>query len=171
MVYKTIPAYSEGSSNWCFIALPLADSIAPTAVDNLITDTEYDLYQFNPTGENGEWENYKVDSFNIVNGRGYLFANEGEVNVIFKGEFNEDETKEVSLSYNATSAGWNLIGNPFPCNAFINKEYYVMNEAGTAINPVAMPASTPIPPCTGVFVKAETEGETVVFSRASGAQK
>ena len=171
MVYKTIPAYSEGSSNWCFIALPLADSIAPTAVDNMITETEYDLYQFNPSGENGEWENYKVDSFNIVNGQGYLYANAREVNVIFKGEFNEDETKEVSLSYNTTSAGWNLLGNPFPCNAYINKEYYVMNEDGTAINPVAVPASMPIPPCTGVFVKAETEGETVVFSRASGTQK
>lgn len=173
MAYKTILSYNENANHWFFIASPLIDSTTLTAVESIITETEYDLYQFNLTGENGEWENYKVDSFNIVNGQGYLYANSGEVNIIFKGEFNEDETKEISLDYdvNAPSKGWNLVGNPFPCYAYINKEYYVMNEAGTAINPVAMPASTPIPPCTGVFVKAETEGETVVFSRTSGAQK
>lgn len=173
MACMTIPAYSQTSSNWHFIASPLVENSSPTLIDSMITETEYDLYQFNLTGENGEWENYKVDSFSIVNGQGYLYANSGEVNIIFKGEFNEDETKEISLDYdvNAPSKGWNLVGNPFPCTAYINREYYVMNEAGTAINPVAVSASTPIPPCTGVFVKAETEGETVVFSRASGAQK
>lgn len=168
MAYTTIPAYSEGSNNWRFIASPLVDSIAPTAVNNLITETEYDLYQFNPTGENGEWENYKADSFNLVNSRGYLYANAEEVNVIFKGEFNEDETKVVELIYDEGNpkACWNLLGNPFPVSAYLNKPYYMMKEDGSGINPEAVPVSTPIPPCTGVFVKAESEGETVVFTRA-----
>ena len=169
MAYTTVSGYGEGSSNWRFIASPLVDSIAPTAVNSLITETEYDLYQFNSLSENSEWENYKADSFNLVNGRGYLYANSAEVNVIFKGEFNEDDTKEVELVYieGDPHAGWNLVGNPFPVSAYLNKSYYLMKEDGSGINSDEMPANTPIPPCTGVFVKAESEGETVVFSRSA----
>lgn len=167
MAYTTIPAYSEGSSNWRFIASPLADSIAPTAIETIISETEYDLYQFNPSGENGEWENYKADSFNLVNGKGYLYANAGEVNVIFKGEFNENETQEVELVYNEVNphAGWNLVGNPFPVSAYINKPYYVMNENGSGINPTPITDNTPIPACTAVFVKATGTNDTVVFTK------
>ena len=170
MAYTTIPAYSVGSNNWRFIASPLTNSIAPTAVNNLITETAYDLYQFNPSDTLGEWQNYKAhtDDFNLVNGRGCLYANENEVNIIFKGAFNEDESKEVNLVYDADNERkcWNLVGNPFPCNAYLDREYYVLKEDGSGINPEAVPVSTPIPPCTGVFVKAESEGETAVFTRA-----
>jgi hypothetical protein len=170
MSYTTIPAYNESNNYYRFIASPLVDSIAPTTVDNLITETAYDLYQFNPSDTLGEWQNYKAhtDDFNLVNGRGYLYANENEVNIIFKGAFNEDESKEVNLVYDADNERkcWNLVGNPFPCNAYLDREYYVLKEDGSGINPDAVPASTPIPPCTGVFVKAESEGETAVFTRA-----
>lgn len=170
MAYTTIPAYSVGSNNWRFIASPLTNSIAPTEVNNLITETAYDLYQFNPSDTLGEWQNYKAhtDDFNLVNGQGYLYANENEVNIIFKGAFNEDESKEVNLVYDANNERkcWNLVGNPFPCNAYLDREYYVLKEDGSGINPEAVPVSTPISPCTGVFVKAESEGETAVFTRA-----
>ena len=168
IAYKFIPAYNESNNHWQFIASPLVDSITPITVDNMITETAYDLYQFTPSDTLGEWQNYKANNFTLANGQGYLYANTENVNLVFKGTFNEDETKEVSLDYDAGKpfAGWNLVGNPFPCNAYINREYYVMNEEGTGINPVAMPASTSIPPCTAVFVKAVAEGETVVFTRA-----
>lgn len=166
MAYTTIPAYSEGSSNWRFIASPLTDSIAPTVVDNMTTESAYDLYQFNSFVENGEWDNYKADSFNLVNGKGYLYANASEVNVIFKGEFNDDGTKVIELVYNESNptACWNLVGNPFPVSAYINKPYYVMNEDGTNINPEPIPATVPVPACTAVFVKATVAGDTVVFT-------
>ena len=170
MSYTTIPAYNESDNHYRFIASPLVNSIAPTTVDNLITETAYDLYQFNPSDTLGEWQNYKAhtDDFNLVNGRGYLYANENEVNIIFKGAFNEDESKEVNLVYDADNERkcWNLVGNPFPCNAYLDREYYMLKEDGSGINPEAVPVSTPISPCTGVFVKAESEGETAVFTRA-----
>ena len=167
MAYTSIPSYSLGSDHWRFIASPLAVTTDPTIVENMITETEYDLYQFNPLGEDGEWENYKVDNFNVINGQGYLYANSGEVNIIFIGEFNEDETKEVEIVFdeNNPNASWNLVGNPFPCNAYLDREYYVLTAEGTSINSVAVPASTPIPPCTGVMVKANGPNETVVFTR------
>jgi hypothetical protein len=174
MSYITIPGYGEIAGNFCFIASPLVDSIAPTTVDNLITETAYDLYRFSPADSLGEWQNYKAhtDDFKLVNGQGYLYANENEVNIIFKGSFNEDETKEVNLVYDANDERkcFNLVGNPFPCDAYLNRDYYVLKPDGTGINPVAVSSDTPIPPCTAVFVKAEAEGETVEFTRVPYAK-
>lgn len=169
MSYTTIPGFGEDNDRWRFVASPLVANTAPTMVDNMILETAYDLYSFNQDTD-AEWQNYKAntDDFVLENGQGYLFANAEDVSIIFKGEFNEEETKVVNLDYDAgkANAGWNLVGNPFPADAYLNRDYYVMNEEGTGINPVAVSASTPIPPCTGVFVKAEGEGETVVFTRA-----
>ena len=169
MAYTTVSGYGEGEGNYRFIASPLVENTAPTAVDNMITETAYDLYRFDQS-ENDEWQNYKypenTPNFFLANGQGYLYANAEDVNLIFKGEFNEDDTKEVGLAYdaNAEFAGWNLVGNPFPVNAYANKSYYTMNEDGTAIEPNTVSSATAIPACTGVMVMAEDEGETVVFS-------
>lgn len=168
MAYTTISGYGSGSDNWCFIASPLVDDITLTSVDNMMNDTEYDLYLFDQT-ENAEWRNYKDNNFNLVNGQGYLYANAEDVNLIFKGEFNEDETKNVELVYDADAsfAGWNLVGNPFPVSAYANKSYYTMNEDGSAIEPVAVSMETAIPSCTGIMVKAENTGESVTFSKTA----
>ena len=169
MSYTTIPGYGEGEGNYRFIASPLVENTTPTAVDNMITETAYDLYRFDQS-ENDEWQNYKypenTPNFFLTNGQGYLYANAEDVNLIFKGAFNEDDTKEVGLAYDATAtfAGWNLVGNPFPVDAYANKSYYTMNEEGTAIEPNMVSSATAIPVCTGVMVMAEAEGETVVFS-------
>jgi hypothetical protein len=166
----TIPGYNEGNNSWQFIASPLAENSAPTMVDNMITETTYDLYRFNQSVEL-EWQNYKAhtNDFTLANGQGYLYANAEDVNLIFKGEFNEDETKEVELAYdaNADLSGWNLVGNPFPVSAYANRSYYVMNEDGTAIEPVAVSMGTVIPFCTGMMVKADNTGETVTFSKTA----
>ena len=166
----TIPGYNEGNNCWQFIASPLAENSAPTTADNMITETSFNLYRFNQSTEL-EWQNYKAhtNDFTIANGQGYLYANAEDVNLIFKGEFNEDDTKTIDLVYdaNATFAGWNLVGNPFPVSAYTNRSYYVMNEDGTAIEPTTVSSSTAIAPCTGVMVKAESEGESVTFSKTA----
>ncbi len=172
MTYKTISAHSE-NGGWNFIASPLAENTAPTEIDDMVPTTgTYDLYRFDQT-ENAEWRNYKANNFNLVNGQGYLYANAEDVNLIFKGTFNEDETKNVELVYdaNASFAGWNLVGNPFPVSAYANKSYYTMNEDGSAIEPVAVSMETAIPACTGVMVKAENTGETVTFSMTAPSRQ
>lgn len=159
---------STTNDNWHFVSSPVAESVEPSRVFNMLSEESgYDLYQFDQSAEHEEWRNYKVDSFNIVNGRGYLYANAVDVNLLFGGDFNEDETMMVSLDYDAGKpfAGWNLVGNPFPVEAYIDRSYYVMNSAGSGIFPIAVSASTPIPVCTGVMVKAESAGELVVFNR------
>ncbi|MBR3492991.1 MAG: leucine-rich repeat domain-containing protein, partial [Bacteroidales bacterium] len=169
MAYTTISGYGEGEGNYRFIASPLVENTAPTAVDNMITETAYDLYRFDQS-EDDEWQNYKypenTPNFFLTNGQGYLYANAEDVNLIFKGAFNEDDTKEVGLAYdaNAEFAGWNLVGNPFPVSAYASRSCYTMNEDGTGIEPNMVSSATAIPACTGVMVMAEAEGETVVFS-------
>ena len=172
---KSNSGFGNSNNNWALVASPLIGNTSPTAIDCMIADTTigYDLYRFNQSAEL-EWENYKAFNlrevpFFLVNGQGYLYANNEDVNLVFKGLFNENESEVISLTYDsdAVSPGWNLVGNPFPCYAYINRDYYVMNEDGTTINPVAVSSSTPIPPCTGVIVKADSEGETVVFTRAA----
>ena len=179
MVYKTISAHgtNENLSGWNFISSPLVADTTPTAIDSMIAATanNYDLYRFNQSAEL-EWENWKNDDevlnhyqFDIENGQGYLYANAEDVNLIFKGAFNEDATKGVELVYdaNADLPGWNLVGNPFPVNAYTNKSYYRMNDDGSAIYPTAVSTSTAIAPCTGIMVKAETTGESVTFSKTT----
>jgi len=170
-VQKSILGYGSGNGGWYFIASPLLSSVAPTEINGMIQEQDYDLYRFNQSAE-AEWENYKDPStagFTVNNGRGYLYASKEDVNVIFKGTFNEFDERMVSLAYdsNAGFAGWNLVGNPFPVNAYANKSYYVMNEDGTAIEPVAVSMETTIPPCTGIMVRAEMMGQSVTFTKES----
>ena len=169
---KSVVGYGENNDNWTFVASPLVENENPTAVDNLITETEYDFYRFNQSATM-EWQNYKTHTsdFVLANGQGYLYANAEDVNLMFKGTFNENETEEVGLIYDAGNpfAGWNLVGNPFPVQAYANRSYYVMNEDGTGIEPVAVSSEVAIEPCTGVMVKAEvTEtNPKVTFSKTA----
>ena len=166
----TIPGYGTSNGKWAFIASPLTNSTAPTAIDDMIatTVTKYDLYRFNQAGVNGEWENYKVHGFDLTNGQGYLYANKSNVNLVFKGDFNENTTQVVPLSYVSGTrfAGYNLVGNPFPVNAYSSRPYYVMNADGDAVIATAISTNEPIAPCTGVIVQAmENENNpTVTFS-------
>ena len=166
--YRFIEGYNGEEGHWRFIASPLVENTTPTTVDNMITETSYDLYRFDQS-EDAEWQNYKANSFNLVNGQGYLYANSEDMNLVFKGNFNEDETKDVELVYDANVdfAGWNLVGNPFPVSAYANKSYYVMNEEGSAIEPIAVSSTTAIEPCMGIMVKADGVGESVTFTKST----
>ncbi|MBQ3710196.1 MAG: leucine-rich repeat domain-containing protein [Bacteroidales bacterium] len=168
----TIDGYgdSQNSDHWCFIASPLTAATDPTTIDDMIatTATEYDLYRFNQAGSDGEWENYKVHGFDLTNGQGYLYANKSNMNLMFKGDFNENTTQNVPLTYVSGTryAGYNLVGNPFPVNAYSSRPYYVMNSNGDAVIANAISTNEPIAPCMGVIVQAmENENNpTVTFS-------
>lgn len=76
---------------------------------------------------------------------------------------------EVALTYDANDERkcWNLVGNPFSSEATLDREYYVLSADGLGINPVAVSATTPIPPFTAVFVKAVTAGDRAVFTKVT----
>ena len=171
-VTKQIAGYGTGDGGWQLIALPMYGTINPATVGNLIASNaaRYDLYRFEPSHEGNEWENYKADStFKLETGKGYLYANADNVTLTFSGPSYIGDSCEIALVYDSTDYQkcWNLVGNPFDGNATLDREYYVLDESGLDINPEPMPATTPIPPCTAVFVKAVSDGDKAVFSKVT----
>ena len=167
-VQKSIRAYSSatGAGNtdgWYFIASPVI-STTPAAVSNLISNT-YDFYRLN--SETGKWENSKnpahSDDFQTIYfSEGFLYANSNNVTLAFSGEiwpYTEPELKSVE-------PGFNLIGNPFTFNAYIDRPYYKLN-GGTAI--ISVNDNSPIAPCTGVIVEG-SENDNVTFSMTAPSQ-
>ncbi|MBR6929397.1 MAG: leucine-rich repeat protein [Bacteroidales bacterium] len=172
-VQKAVSAYSTQSgvnNGWHLIALPLTGSIDVDSVGNMI-EGEYDLYAYDES--TAYWKNSKntENSFTALEAtKGYLYAHGEDVTLEFSGTLqNSSATISVPLSYTTVAhlSGFNLVGNPFPCNAYLDREYYVLGENGTEISSEAIPSTVPIPPCTAVFVKAVDEGDSVVFTRVA----
>ena len=167
---RTISGYGDSEkTNWAFIASPLTATTSPvsSAVENIFSASEYDLYRLNPVSS--KWENWKAGEgnnaapgFSFENGRGYLYATKEQETVKFIGAtssaYNLNDTKEVTLG-----DGFNLVGNPFPRAAWVNKPYYTLNENGSAVLITSKSTATPISPCYGVVVEA-TGSETLTFS-------
>ena len=161
------------TTGWNLIASPVDGSVKATTVQNLVGKQipnsdpvvyDFDLYRFNQTGANGEWENYHQhnatnEPFMLENGKGYLFARKAGATLTFYGQPYDGNTKEVTLS-----SGWNLIGNPFNANATLNRDFYAMNETGSEIS-VQGSTTTTIGAMTGVFVQANQANETATFTK------
>ena len=167
---RTIAGYGEGNDKWAFIASPVTENLNPSTVTGLL-GTEissgvynYDLYRLNPLADK-EWENYHqhTDGFVLANGQGYLYAKQSDVTLTFTGAYNLDNTKEVTLQQ-----GFNLVGNPFPRAAYINRSYYTLNSDGSAVS--TTPSTEYIPPCHAVVVEA-TNSESLTFSTKPLAQQ
>ena len=78
---------------------------------------------------------------------------------------NVDTDVDLNFYSNVTNAplnGWNLIGNPFTCDAYLldndgnSMAFYRMNDTGDRI--VLAEAGTAIKPCEGVFVQVTDNG-------------
>ena len=168
-VEKNITAYTviqnqgeELTDGWYFIASPITNGYTPTGS---MVENNYDLYRLNNT----TWENYKQSGdhyhFNLESGRGYLYANSEDITLQFTGTL---KPYAASESVNV-STGWNLIGNPFAYNVYANRAFYKMNDDKTGIEAVSAFSTSPIAPCTGIVVEAETDGD-VIFSKEAPAQ-
>ena len=164
-VRKTITPYAEehGTDNYYLIASPVDDLNPATAgmtVDN------FDLYAFDQSAQGEEWQNYKADNFNLAAGQGYLYANDygGFINMGGTMAATADGVT-ISQASGKPFAGWNLIGNPYPCNVTINKPFYRLVEGGAALATEATDNSVAIAPMEGVFVCADRT-ETVSFAKA-----
>ena len=173
---KTIIGYSSANPGWYFISSPLT-STSVAQVQNLV-DGDYDLYYFKQDPEivDGiglEWINYKATHFSsLYVGSGYLYANAAQTTTLgFAGTLRKNMGSEDYATYNKSityevqgqggdpnMAGWNLVGNPFPSNAKVDRGFYKMNNTSDGINPTVVSANSVIGPMEGVFVLA-TENE------------
>lgn len=156
---------NEGDGHYYLIASPIGE-VAPSDVTNMLSNA-FDLYYFDQAKEK-EWINYKPGegstdaNFNLVSGKGYLYANSQDVTLSFTG-FPYSGDGEFPLEYTdgCNFSGWNLVGNPFAKTAYIDGEYYVMGTDGNII--AAMNPNVGIPAMEGCFVVATAPEQTVQF--------
>ncbi len=162
---KAIAGYGTGNDGWHLIASPVG-TVNPQNVTNMLIGN-YDLYAFEPSPSDSlEWRNYKADTFSLEAGKGYLYAHNDTVTLVFTGApIAATDSVEVPLVYDSTNDRrcWNLVGNPFLTAAYLDRPYYVLDADGMDIDPEPIQPTTPIQPCTAVFVKAVAAGDTAVF--------
>ena len=172
-VQKSITAASKWGSDetyspdhWYFIASPISGDLSTS---NLITtgdNNDYDLYYFDETDT--YWRNSKYATFSITQNHGYLYASQAGTTIQFSGTVQNDVTDGINVSISKENEGFNLVGNPFPFDAYVNRSYYTLDANGQTISATAVSQSNAIAPCTGIIVKAEgTENETVTFRKTT----
>ena len=163
---KPIDSYEDptGNDGYYLIANPTDN----TTVANL-TNNNYDLYTFNPA-QVLEWNNEKENN-TLTSGKGYLYANSGFVTLEYAGNLRsaaDDMTIDLTYYEGEETGhefpGFNLVGNPFACNA------YVYNNAGedfsyyTIVGSEITATTGATIPCTGIFVEASEANQQVTFS-------
>lgn len=186
---KTIAAYPAEEGNkagYHLIASPLRNpsnyvydvlNLLTSQDDNPTCDYYKWDFRWNYQSDENEWRNYRTTNYAMDNANGYLYANKNGTEISFSGTMRgsgEPCTKTLNYSDNDQYDfdGWNLIGNPYTCNAYLKQDvnyipFYRMNATGDAI--VGVPAGTPIKPCEGVFVRCTVPGSTVTFTTTAPA--
>ena len=161
---KEIAAYTE-NGGYYLIASPIGQ-VNPENVSNMVSNS-FDLYRFNQNASL-EWENWEAESttnyhFSLEPGKGYLYANSENVTLTFAGT-PYSGSGEIVLDYiqGAALTGWNLIGNPYANNAIVNKPYYRLNEAGSALK--TSTEETYVEAMEGIFVQATETNQTATFT-------
>ncbi len=159
---KDIIGYTPGSRDHYYLLASPIGEVKPNNVTNMLED-EFDLYWFNQ--EDDEWMNYKVESFNLIPGKGYLYANSQNTTLTFTGcAYGGSGIVTLTKNEGSQFEGWNLVGNPFGKTAYITKPFFTMNEDGSEI---IASQSNSIGVMEGVFVVAESDGELLTFSSDS----
>lgn len=164
-VKKDITAYTANDNGWYFIASPVTENTTATAANGLLTNN-YDLYAFDQS-QDLEWRNHEANNFPLAHKTGYLYGNSGNTTLTFAGTL-AATTEPTTLAYdnNASLKGFNLIGNPYPCNTTITNDFYTTN--GSTV--ILAQTGTVIAPCEGVFVKATGASQSVTFNKAVSAK-
>ena len=162
LVYtKDITGYGSSQYGYTLIASPI-DGVNPEDVTGM-TDGNFDLYRFNESADK-EWENWKQEGdhnhFDLARGKGYLYAHKTDVTLAFAGTPAQNTDFEVTLSNSGTEyKGMNLVGNPFGQTAYIDRDFFVMNAAGSGF----IQSSGAIAPMQGIIVDA-ANGTTLTFT-------
>ncbi|MCQ2302697.1 MAG: InlB B-repeat-containing protein [Bacteroidales bacterium] len=176
-IEKNITGYGSENTQtrdgYYLIANPTANAVGEEdEYDALDGCTTFDLYTFNPAAAL-EWVNIGSTSQKVTFERnvGYLFAVPSDRTMSFRGSLLPAGETEITL-VRATEGdgrdfpGFNLIGNPYTCNAYVNDyNFYTMvngelQAAGT---------SATIAPCEGFFVEATEAGQSVTISTTAPA--
>ena len=163
---KSILGYNgiDGNGRYYLIATPFAE-VSPEAAG--MFTYAYDFYYFNQTNVGEEWINQKSntadeDFLSMPLGKGYLYASEEDVDLVFTGYRNEEETYTINLLYaeDADLKGYNLVGNPYGMPATVDRDFLRMNEDGTNFMPGT--SGEVVETAEGIFVQATSPDDNMV---------
>ena len=181
-ISKSISAYTpNGHDGWYLIASPIG-TVNPANVLNMTSNT-YDIFRFNQNPpatttqqetvylELENWADHEPGEteprhFDLVPGRGYLYANNTDVTLTFIGT-PYSGTDVVGLEYSTANQdirmhGWNLIGNPFGVAATVDRASLKMNTNRDGFEAQTEGAS--VAAMEGVFVQATATGQSATFT-------
>ena len=163
-----ISGYDGTDGGYRLITSPMR-TVTPTA-DNGFLTPDYDLYWFDQ-GEELEWRNYKMEPFDLVSCKGYLYASKDTTTLEFTGQpYEGDGEIEVDYVDGAEFAGWNLIGNPYMSDAYFANApangtalpYARLNSDGDGYETVLSNRVVPIAPMEGFFCQVGSSGSVYV---------
>ena len=146
---------------------------------------DYDLYEFDQS-KDLVWRNVEAQGNIIVcaNQGGLLYANKANTTIVFTGSLTASvDHDDLAYVANRPLSGWNIIGNPYMTNGYLNFEptgqaaitdYYRMrdvSENGQNFSKlIATSITNPVYPMEGVFVQAPSAGYKYWFVNSNRGQ-
>lgn len=186
---KSIKGYENeyGNDHYYLLGFPSVSSLHPSNVTNMMPNNDefnYDFYYFDQSAD-AEWVNHKDGEANLNDTNFWFFRGNG---LLYAR--NEDATLSATFVLNPSSetytidsvpyvgghplSGWNLIANPFACNAHLsgNRPFYRLVETAEGSQIQLANEDIAIAPMEGIFVQVASEGENVTFTATeSGRSK
>ena len=186
-VKRRIEAYGSNHVNtnlgYKIISFP-ASGITPQSgfIEGLLTETDvlnnpYDFYTFY---DNNQEENVYLEWMHVNNDdlldpyKGYLYASQEGTTISVTGEVAPSVNQDYPLKYeggNAPFKGWQLVGNPFVCNAYLtaqgsHMDFYEIQDNDESAEFVTINDAVEIPPMGGVMVWLQAT-DNLVYSRTA----
>lgn len=119
--------YYLSSSDWNYVCMPFdvkRSEITPLTEGRAIAVRYYDSESRATNGASGNWKDVSADAV-LQTGKGYIFRSSKEGDVGFPATeethnsiFRSEAVTTPLVQYPAVesaNAGWNLVGNPYPC--------------------------------------------------------
>lgn len=183
-VKKTVTGYGideAAKTGWYLLGSPVgqvnSNGIQQTGggfVSGLYEDAEtnYDLYIFDQDPADGKpWRNNKASASGTGFGHwnGILYASQVDRTITYTGQLVTNcSNATLAFSGDGDFKGWNLIGNPFICPAYIGLDYYkleVIERDGEMVSELQLKSNnTPVEALEGIFVQATEGGQTFSFT-------
>ncbi len=164
---KNITKYTSEKDNYYFMSLPFVsyDMAHSALFVSSQTGFNYDFYAFDGTNDL-EWI-YRPSA--LTAGQGFLYANNTGGEYSLEGVLmpsHEAVDEELNYDTETPLGTWNLVGNPFACNATPSiTDFYVID--GEEV--VASQLST-VAPLESIMVQATAADQSITFTRASSSK-
>ena len=192
-----------GSSNFHFFVPPVSTISIGTSSQNVndnlgITYFNNDLMSYSESAagydQNNGWQYYDgytgttcftyAPFSSLVSSKGYNIYFTADDKIRFKGTLN-NSPHTFNLSRSSTSLGWNLVGNPYPCNYDltgvsslttpnngVDKTVYFYHAGSYVYYNITTTAGTGgitniVPPMQGFFVHVNPSGNSLTFPAGS----